>query len=410
MNEKMKSILHGVKVLDLSRVMAGPLCTQWLADLGATVYKIERPGVGDDMRHILPQLPGASGSGGPTSTSYAALNRGKKSITIDISTEAGQAIIRKLALRCEILVENYKAGDLARYGLDYGSLRPTHADLIYCSITGYGQDGPLAARPGYDPVFQAISGMMSTCGVPDGQPGAGPQRTTVPFTDVMTGMVATTAVLAALLHQRGGPGGQHIDLALIDVAMAAMMPYAQTYLSTGKVTGRSGNTSVLFAPSNCYTCAGGRFILVQVGNDLQWTRLCAALGRDDWKQDARFASNPERLKHSAELNGMLNAALSHWDLHALATLLGDAGVACAPVNSIAEAFEHPQVQHRQIRIEVDDPVHGKLPMVRSPLRYSETPVIHGVLPQLGQHTDEVLQQELQMDSADIGVLRGQGVV
>lgn len=410
MSETTKSILQGVKVLDLTRVMAGPLCTQWLADLGATVYKVERPGVGDDMRHLPPYLPGPAGSEQATSTSYAALNRGKKSITLDISSEAGQGIVRELAGRCDILVENYKAGDLARYGLDYASLRPAYPNLIYCSITGYGQDGPMASQPGYDPVFQAISGIMSTCGVPDGQPGAGPQRTTIPFTDVMTGMVATTSVLAALLHQRGGHGGQHIDIALIDVALAAMMPYAQSYLSAGKVAGRAGNASLLFAPSNCYPCAGGRFIQLQVGNDLQWERLCAALGLDDWKHDPLFARSAARLRNAAELDRRLGEVFARWNAQELATVLGDAGVPCGPVNTIAEAFEQAQVKHRGIRVEVDDPVHGKVAMVHSPLRYSESPVRHGPLPQLGQHTAEVLQGELGVTAEALEVLRGRGVV
>jgi crotonobetainyl-CoA:carnitine CoA-transferase CaiB-like acyl-CoA transferase len=404
-----RQILADIKVLDLSRVLAGPWCTQSLADLGATVYKIERLGIGDEMRNSPPFL--MDGKGEPTNetTSYVCVNRGKRSLTIDFTKPVGQKIVLDLVAKCDVLVENFKAGDLSRYGLDYDSVRQVNPSIVYCSITGYGLDGPFAAQPGYDPVFQAISGIMSTCGLPDGVPGGGPMRAMVPIVDVMTGMVSTSAVLAALLHRKNTGEGQQLDIALLDVAMAATVHLGQTHLSTGKLPSRVGNGSKLFAPANCYPCIEGH-ILIQVGNDMQWARLCKILGKEEWLQDPRFKTNAQRMPHGLELDAMMSEITRSWDKQELSKLLGDAGVPCGPINNLAQAFDHPQVKHRGIRMELDHPVYGTLPQIRSPLRFSETPIQYRNPPALGADTAEVLQQELGIDAEGFGRLKVAGLV
>ena len=404
-----KQILAGVKVLDLSRVLAGPWCTQSLADMGATVYKIERLGTGDEMRHSPPFLKNAEGVAGNDTTSYVCVNRGKLSLTIDFTQPVGRQLLLDLAARCDVLVENFKTGDLKRYGLDYEGVCKVNPAIVYCSITGYGQDGPMASQPGYDPVFQALSGLMSTCGLPDGAPGGGPMRAMVPIVDVMTGMVSTTAVLAALLHRKNTGEGQHLDMALLDVAMAASVHLGQTHLTTGKLPQRAGNGSLLFAPANCFPCIEGH-IFIQIGNDAQWVRLCKCLGRDDWLQDPRFAKNAQRMSHTQELDGMLSAVTRTWDKQALSDLLGDAGVPCGPVNNLEQAFAHPQVRHRGIHVELDHPVYGKLDLIRSPLRFSKTPVEHRIPPALGADTADVLKTELDVDAARFAQLKEAGLV
>jgi crotonobetainyl-CoA:carnitine CoA-transferase CaiB-like acyl-CoA transferase len=402
-------VLEGIKVLDLSRVLAGPWCTQSLADMGAEVFKIERPGLGDEMRHSPPFLKDRDGRATRDTPSYFCVNRGKKSLTVDVTKPAGQALLLELARRCDVLVENYKVGDLARYGLDYARVSKVNPGIVYCSITGYGQDGPMAAWPGYDPVMQAISGIMSTCGVPDGQPGAGPMRSMIPVVDVMTGMVSTGAVLAALFHRERTGEGQHLDLALLDVAVSAANHLAQNYLSTGRTPVRAGNGSLLFAPSNCYPCADG-LLLVQIGNDNQWQRLCKALGRDNWLEDERFLTNSGRMKHKHELDIELAAALAQVKRDDITQQLGAAGVPCGPVNTIAQAFEHPQVVHRGLRAEIEHPAHGTIPVVRSPYRFSRRPVRMTAPPSMGAHTREVLREQLGLDDVRLDQLSHAGVL
>lgn len=404
-----KEVLAGIKVLDLTRVLAGPWCTQSLADMGAQVFKIERPGMGDEMRHSPPFLKDREGRDTRDTPSYFCVNRGKRSLTIDITKPEGQALLLELARQCDVLAENFKVGDLARYGLDYESVRKVNPRIIYCSITGYGQDGPMASWPGYDPVMQAISGIMSTCGIADGQPGAGPMRAMVPVIDVMTGMISTSAVLAALFHRERTGEGQHLDVALLDVAVAATNHLSQNFLSTGRTPRRAGNGSLLFAPSNCYACADG-LLLVQIGNDNQWQRLCRALGREDWLEDPRFRTNADRMKHTRELDEVVSAALASVSRHALTQTLGAAGVPCGPVNTIGEAFDHPQVIHRGLRAEINHPVHGKVPVVRSPFRFSASPVQLKAPPSMGADTEAVLRQELGLDDARLATLREQGVL
>lgn len=404
-----QTVLEGVKVLDLSRVLAGPWCTQALADMGAEIFKIERPNVGDEMRHSPPFLKDLSGEVTRDTPSFFCVNRGKKSLTVDITRPAGQSLLLELASRCDVLVENYKVGDLARYGLDYESVAKVNPGIIYCSITGYGQDGPMAAWPGYDPVMQAVSGIMSTCGIPDGQPGAGPMRSMVPVIDVMTGMVSTGAVLAALFHRERTGEGQHLDMALLDVAVAATNHLSQNYLSTGRTPQRVGNGSLLFAPSNCYSCADG-LLLVQIGNDNQWQRLCRALGREAWLEDERFRTNADRMKHKAALDAEVAMALFGLSRQAITEQLGAAGVPCGPVNSIAEAFEHPQVVHRGLRAEIQHPVHGTIPVVRSPYRFSKRPVRMSAPPSMGADTRSVLRAELGLDDVRLDQLSAEGVL
>ncbi len=402
-------ILSGIKVLDLTRVLAGPWCTQVLADMGADVFKIERPRVGDEMRHSPPFLKDAQGQATNDTPSFFSVNRGKRSLTVDFTQEAGREIILSLAAQCDVLAENFKVGDLKRYGLDYESVRAVNPGIVYCSITGYGQDGPLAAWPGYDPVLQAVSGIMSTCGLPEGKPGAGPMRSMVPLVDVMTGMVSTSAILAALFHRQRTGEGQHIDVALLDVAVAATTHLSQNYLSTGRVPRRAGNGSLLFAPSNCYLCEDGP-LLIQIGNDGQWARLCKTLGREDWLSDERFSTNAARMQHVDELDREIGAVTRTRSRQDLAHTLGEAGVPCGPVNSVADAFEHEQVRHRGLRAEVSHPVHGTVPVVRSPFRFSRTPVVHRAPPALGAHTDDVLRGELQLSDERLATLRASGVL
>jgi crotonobetainyl-CoA:carnitine CoA-transferase CaiB-like acyl-CoA transferase len=402
-------ILSGIKVLDLTRVLAGPWCTQALADMGAEVYKIERPGVGDEMRHSPPFIKDPEGRPTRDTPSYISVNRGKRSLTLDFTKPTGRQILLDLAARCDVFAENFKVGDLQRHGLDYESIRAINPGIVYCSITGYGQDGPLASWPGYDPVLQAVSGIMSTCGVPEGRPGAGPMRSMVPLVDVMTGMVSTASILAALFHRQRTGEGQHLDVALLDVAVAATTHLGQNYLSTGRVPSRAGNGSLLFAPSNCYRCADG-LLLIQIGNDAQWARLCKALDREAWLSEPRYQSNAARMQQVGELDREIEAVTSTLRRGDLARALGEAGVPCGPVNSIAEAFDHEQVKHRGLRAEVPHAVHGALPVIRSPFRFSGTPVALRAPPPLGADTEAVLADELGLSTERIAALRCEGVV
>lgn len=402
-------ILAGVKVLDLTRVLAGPWCTQALADMGAQVYKIERPIVGDEMRQSPPFLRTPDGETTNDTPAYVSVNRGKRSLTIDFTKPEGQQLVRELAAQCDVFIENFKVGDLKRYGLDYDTVRAINPRIVYCSVTGYGQDGPMSKYPGYDPVLQGVSGIMSTCGIPEGQPGAGPIRSMVPLVDVMTGMISTGGVLAALYHQQRTGEGQYVDVALLDVAIAATSYLSQNFLSTGHVASRIGNGSRLFAPSNCYRCADGP-LLIQIGNDGQWAKLCRALKREAWLSDPRFLTNGQRMEHVKELDSEIEAVTSTLRRADVAQWLNDMGVPCGPVNTIEEAFSHPQVVHRGLRAEVQHPVHGNIPVVRSPFRFSRTPVDLKAPPQLGVDTETVLETVLGLSSERRDALRSAGVI
>ncbi|APW41229.1 CaiB/BaiF CoA transferase family protein [Rhodoferax saidenbachensis] len=416
MSDKPAALPH-IKVLDLSRVLAGPWCTQMLADLGADVVKVERPGEGDDTRHWGPPfLKDAEGNDTTHASYFTACNRNKRSITIDIAKPEGQALIRQMAAQSDILVENFKVGGLAHYGLDYESLKAINPRLIYCSITGFGQTGPYAERAGYDLMIQAMSGMMSITGRPDGTPGGGPQRAGVAITDVFTGIYATSAILAALEVRHRTGVGQHIDMALLDVGMAILANQAAGFLNTGKVPQRQGNSHPSLAPYQDVATADGSMLLA-IGNDGQFARFSAAAGHPEWAQDARFATMVERNRHRAALIPMIEDATRTRTTAAWITLLEDKAVPCGPINDIGQAFADPQVQARGlVQKQAVAPANSaqtaieSIATVASPLRLQDTPpVLHRAPPALGEHTDEVLAG-LGLDAAAIAALHQAGVV
>jgi crotonobetainyl-CoA:carnitine CoA-transferase CaiB-like acyl-CoA transferase len=385
------------------------MATQTLADLGAEVIKVERPGTGDDTRGWGPPFLNQGGQKSD-STYFACCNRGKKSITVDLSRAEGQAIVRLLSRQCDVLVENYKVGDLQRYGLDYASLRAFDPRLVYCSITGYGQSGPYSGRAGYDPIAQAMGGLMSVTGERDGVPGGGPQRVGVAVTDMLTAIYAVGGILAALHHRSHSGEGQHIDLALLDVQVAAMINIAQAYLSAGIVAVRNGNAHPSVVPSQVFECADGRLMLA-AGNDGQFAKLCDALDQPQLARDARFATNEGRVRNRDLVIAALERVLRDKPVSYWTEKLAAAGVPSGPINDISAVFADPQVRHRGMRVEMQHPLAGALALVGSPLRLSQTPVEYRLPPPLlGEHTDEVLAGLLSMDSADIERLRREMVI
>lgn len=399
--------LDGVRVLDLTRILAGPMATQTLADLGAEVIKVERPGTGDDTRAWGPPfLQDGARRDTRDSTYFLCCNRGKKSITLDLARSEGQQIVRRLAQQCDVLAENFKVGDLARHGLDYAALSRVNPRLVYCSITGYGQSGPYAERAGYDPIAQAMGGMMAVTGERD----SAPQRVGVAVVDVLTAHCTVIAILAALRHRDATGQGQHIDMALLDVQVAAMINIAQAYLSADVVAVRNGNLHPSVVPSQSFDCEDG-MIMLAAGNDGQFARLCEVLGREDWARDARYATNAARVRNRAELTALLQARLAQQPVAHWTERLSRAGVPCGPINDIAQVFRDPQVQHRGMRIEMQHPAAGALPLMASPLRLSATPVEYRLPPPLlGEHTDRVLGELLGLRPAEIEELRRSRVV
>lgn len=399
--------LNGIRVLDLSRMIAAPWCTQLLGDLGAEVIKIERPVIGDDMRTYGPPFLVAKDGSQDDSPYHIAVNRNKKSVTVDLSTPDGAALIRELAKISDILVENYKAGDLKRYGLDYEALRTLNPGLIYCSVTGFGQTGPDAHRPGLDSLFQATTGLMTMTGEADGAP----QKVGIAISDFIAGMYATVGVQAALRHREvNGGEGQHIDIALLDCTIAAFTNRAQTYLLSGEVPMRNGSATPGNQPAGLYACSDGDIIL-SAGADRQFKNLAKIIGRHEWVDDPRFQTRPLRVTNQVELNAGINAALSkqtraHW-----LALFQASGVMCAPINTVAEAFEEPQVKHRKVVIEAEHPRAGMIPMVANPIRMSGTPVpTPKMSPDLGQHTEEVLTGLLGKSDAEVAQLRAKSAI
>lgn len=394
-------LLEGVRVLDLSRILAGPWATQVLADFGADVIKVERPGVGDDTRSWgPPYLKDAAGNDTTESAYYLCANRGKRSVAIDFTSAEGQALIRELVTRCDVLVENYKVGGLKKYGLDFASLHAINPALVYCSITGYGQDGPYAQRAGYDAAIQAIGGLMSVTGEPDGAPGAGPQKVGVAATDLMTGMYAAAAILAALRHAERTGVGQQIDLALLDTQVAWLANQASNYLIGGVVPTRQGTAHPNIVPYQVMPAADGYFMLA-VGNDGQFARLCQVIGEPQLARDPRYASNNARVAHRGELVPLLQAILRTRPAAEWLELLEQAVVPANPVNRIDQVFDDAQVQARGLRIELPHAGGGKVTMVRNPLKFSATPLQYTqAAPVLGQHTAEVLEELLGAGSEE----------
>lgn len=404
-------LLEGIRVLDLSRILAGPWATQVLADFGADVIKVERPGVGDDTRTWgPPYLKDADGNDTSESAYYLCANRGKRSVAIDFTTAEGQVLIRELLTRCDVLVENYKVGGLKKYGLDFASVHAINPSLVYCSITGYGQDGPYAQRAGYDAAIQAIGGLMSVTGEPDSSAGAGPQKVGVAATDLMTGMYAATAILAALRHAERTGVGQQIDLALLDTQVAWLANQASNYLIGGVVPTRQGTAHPNIVPYQVMPASDGYFMLA-VGNDGQFARLCKVIGEPQLAADPRYATNNARVAHRGELVPYLQQRLSMRPAAEWLAALERAVVPANPVNRIDQVFDDPQVQARGLRIELPHTGGGNVAMVRNPLKFSATPLQYTqAAPVLGQHTAQVLDEVLGMDAGRLRELQGLGVV
>ena len=416
MNVNQGALPH-IKVLDLSRVLAGPWCTQMLADLGADVVKVERPGAGDDTRHWGPPfLQDAQGQDTQQATYFTACNRNKRSVAIDMAQPQGQALIRQMALQSDVLVENFKVGGLAQYGLDYASLKALNPRLIYCSVTGFGQDGPYAPRAGYDLMIQAMSGMMSITGRADEAPGGGPLRVGVALTDLFTGVYACSAILAAIEVRHRTGEGQHIDMALLDVGMAILANQAAGFLNTGAVPQRMGNSHPSLAPYQDFPTADGAMLLA-IGNDGQFARFCQAAGHPEWATDARYASNTLRVQHRSALIPAMEALTRTRSTANWIALLEDKAVPCGAINDIGQAFADAQVQARGLKLNqalapaiIDDTAIESIASVASPLRLSGTPpVLHRAPPMLGEHTDEVLAG-LGLAADVVAGLRAQGVV
>jgi crotonobetainyl-CoA:carnitine CoA-transferase CaiB-like acyl-CoA transferase len=402
--------LSHIKVLDLSRVLAGPWASQNLADLGAEVIKIERPGVGDDSRAFGPPwVKDASGKDTKDSAYFTSANRGKKSITLNISAPEGQAIARELAKRSDVLLENYKYGDLARYGLGYDDLNALNPRLVYCSVTGFGQTGPYRERPGYDFMIQGMGGMMSVTGEPDSAPGGGPQRAGVPIADIITGMYASIAICAALAGRERTGRGQHLDLALLDSQIALLAYQNTNYFSTGQPPKRIGNLHPNIVPYQPFRSSDGDVILA-CGNDNLFRRFCEAAGCQALAADARFASNGKRVENRAELTRLLQEIFAKRTTAEWVDLLEAAGVPNGPINNIAQVFAEPQVKARGVRLELENASGVKVPLVASPMKFSETPVEYRLAPPaLGQHTEEVLRG-LGKSDVEIAQLRSKKIV
>ncbi|WP_166364551.1 CaiB/BaiF CoA transferase family protein [Pseudomonas akapageensis] len=403
--------LSHLRVLDLSRVLAGPWSGQILADLGAEVIKVERPGSGDDTRAWGPPfLKDAAGENTSEAAYYLSANRNKHSVTIDFTQPEGQRLVRELAAKSDILIENFKVGGLAAYGLDYASLKAINPKLIYCSITGFGQTGPYAKRAGYDFMIQGLGGLMSITGRPEGEEGAGPVKVGVALTDILTGLYSTVAILAALAHRDQGGGGQHIDMALLDVQVACLANQAMNYLTTGVAPRRLGNAHPNIVPYQDFPTADGDFILT-VGNDKQFRKFAEVAGQPQWADDPRFATNNLRVTNRAQLIPLIRQATVFKTTAQWVEQLEQAGVPCGPVNDLSQVFQDPQVKHRGLAVEIPHVLGGVVPQVASPIRLSETPVQYrNAPPLLGEHTDVILGAVLGLGEADIARLREAGVL
>src|SRR5262245_48409216 len=407
----MAGCLSHIRVLDLSRVLAGPWAGQMLADFGADVIKVEHPLYGDDVRKLGVAHRDAEGRDTGATSAYLSTNRGKRSIGIDISKPAGQALVRELAKSCEGLIENFKTGNLARYRLDYAALRPINPRLVYCSITGFGQSGPYSELPGYDPIFQAMSGLMNVTGVPDGAAGAGPNLVGYSVSDITAGYYATIAILAALNHRENVSGeGQHIDLALLDAQVHAISHVGMNYLVSGRMPVRAGAASQVTCPWQAFDCADMPLMLA-VGTDQQFVRLCEAMGLPEVANDERFKTNRRRMEHKGALIPMLAERFKTRKAREWMEAFTVVGVASGPINDLGQVFADPQVRHREMRREIPHPKSGTMPMVANPVRFSATPIEYGRWPPLhGEHTREVLSEQLAMGEDEIDALTRDKVI
>ena len=407
----MSGPLSHIRVLDLSRVLAGPWAGQNLADLGAEVIKVERPKLGDDSRTFGPPwIKDREGRDTKDSAYFTSANRGKKSITLNISKPEGQELVRELARISDVLIENYKFGDLARYGLAYDDLKQINPRLIYCSVTGFGQTGPYREHPGYDFMIQGMGGMMSVTGEPDGAPGGGPQRAGVPVADIITGMYASIAICAAIAHRAETGIGQQLDLALLDSQIALLAYQNTNFFATGKPPKRIGNLHPNIVPYQPFKTADGDVILA-CGNDNLFRKFCEAAGCAELADDARFASNGKRVENRAEMTRLLQDIMLKRSTRDWVELLEAAGIPNGPINDLAQVFGEPQVKARGIKVDLDHPVAGKLPTVASPMRFSATPVEYKLAPPvLGQHTEEILRGLLQLGDAAIDKLKADGTI
>ncbi len=404
----MTGALHDIRVLDLSRVLAGPACTQILGDLGADILKIEKPGAGDDTRFWGPPfLKDAQGGDTAESAYYLSANRNKRSASIDIAKTEGAALVDGMLARCDVLIENFKTGGLDKYGLGFDQVHQRHPHIVYCSITGFGRTGPLASEPGYDFIAQAMGGLMASTGVPDGEP----MKTGVAVSDVMTGLYAAIGILAGLHRRRETGKGQLVDLGLLDVTLAGMTNLAQYYLTAGSPAQRAGNAHSTIVPYQAFATADGH-IAIAVGNDAQFRRLCRAVGQEKWSDDSRFSTNPQRLRHRAALIPLLADILSTRTTAEWVDLFRSADVPAGPVNTMDRVFADEQVKAREMDIAMPHPLTDRpVRLVGSPLKLSETPVAYRRPPPFaGQHTDEVLKELLGLDVSAINALRSSGVI
>jgi glutaryl-CoA transferase len=403
--------LSHIRVLDLSRVLAGPWAAQNLGDLGAEVIKVERPGAGDDTRGWGPPfLKDGSGKDTTEAAYYASVNRNKKSITLDLAKPEGQKIAREIAAKSAVLIENYKVGTLQRYGLGYDDLKKENPALVYCSVTGFGQDGPYAPRPGYDFIFQGMGGLMSITGERDGQPGAGPQKVGIAITDVLTGMYASVAICAALTHRERTGEGQYIDCALLDTIVAFNANQIVSYFCSGRIPIRYGNAHAQVVPYEVFPTADGHIILA-IGNDGQFKRFCEIAGCAELAEETRFKTNSQRIVHRAELIPLIAEVMRTRSKQEWIEALEAATVPCGPINNMKEVFEDPQVRHRELRVDIPHPLGGIAPVVANPMRFSETPVEYRLAPPLlGQHNDEIYRGLLGKSATEIARLKSAGIL
>jgi crotonobetainyl-CoA:carnitine CoA-transferase CaiB-like acyl-CoA transferase len=406
----MSGPLTGFKVLDMSRILAGPWAGQMLADLGAEVIKIERPGPGDDTRHWgPPYLRDKDGRDSDDAAYFFCANRGKQSVTVDITQPEGQEIIRQLASQCDALIENYKVGGLAKYGLDYPSLQQLNPQLVYCSITGFGQTGPYAGRPGYDFLIQGMAGLMSLTGEPDSQ-GGSPVKVGVAVTDLLTGLYAANAIQGALLERNQSGLGQYIDLALLDVQVAALANQASNYLIGGEIPQRLGNAHPNIVPYQAFSTADGHIILA-VGNQGQFERLCQILGKPDWFKDQRYHSNSARVENRQQLCTQISQLLETRSSEDWLTAFEQQQIPCGPINTLEQVFNDPQVLARNMLVNIEERRSGELTLAANPINYSRSQINYSVPPpELGSSTESILSNYLEYSAMDIAELRGRSII